>query len=568
MLVFKKIRYKNFLSVGNTFIEIDLDKHNNTLIVGKNGSGKTTISTALSFVLFGKSNRNINKHLYVNSINKKDCLVEVDFTINSVNHYKVRRGIHPNIFEIYHNDSLVAQSSHNRDYQHLLETNILKMNFRTFNQIVVLGSSSFVPFMALPPWARREIVENILDISIFSKMNHIIKQQITHEKNNQKDLSYKIQIIDTKINSFKEHTNSYIKKLSQNIETINAEIESLQEKNKQLYEQIKQSKNYDQQLSDISTEYTKIVSTLNTFNHISKDSSKALQFLQNNSSCPTCLQEITEEFKKANIETHKSKVEQIDLAKKGIEIQINKIKQTMTSYEEEIQKVNTLKTQVYSNDNSISLHTRQLQNLKKELEKEIDLKSNEDKLNKEYRGATEEKKNKIKELHLCETNIQYKEIILDLLKDSGIKTKIIKHYLPLINSSVNEYLSELEFFAQFMLDEEFKETIRSRYYDEFSYESFSEGEKQRIDLALLFTWRKIAKVKNSINVNLLILDETFDSSLDLTGIDKLMTICQDMPKNYNLFVISHKGESIENKFAHHVEFQKPGNFSTIKFTST
>jgi DNA repair exonuclease SbcCD ATPase subunit len=571
MIVFKNLRWKNFLSTGNKWTEINLNKISSTLIVGHNGSGKSTMLDALSFALFGKPHRNINKPQLVNSINNKDCIVEVNFTIGKYE-YKVVRGIKPGIFEIWRNDQLLNQSSHAKEYQKILEQNLLKLNHKSFHQIVVLGSSSFIPFMQLPAQHRRDVIEDLLDINIFSKMNILIKEKNAILKENLKELNYKLDIVKNKIESQKK----YIRDITQ----INTdEINDKEEKIKEVQEIIKDLQLSNSELSSFIQEYAEKCSTaLKTANDkkqiILSDKATASSSIKNivinskfykeNDNCPTCTQAIEPNFKQGKIDSLKT--EAVDIKKKMDQLQVHaeEITENLDKWTKVHEEIREKQSTLHSNNQNIEIYQNQISEYNNDISRltsrEGDLSTaNSDLL--DMRTKMEgymESRFELNEQH------SYNSVMSEMLKDTGIKTKVIKQYIPVINKLVNQYLQVLDFFVHFNLDESFQETIRSRHRDAFSYDSFSEGEKQRIDLALLFTWRQIAKMKNSVATNLLILDETFDSSLDHDGVDNLMKILHTLDDDTNVFVISHKGEILDGKFKEKLEFYKDKNFSKVK----
>jgi DNA repair exonuclease SbcCD ATPase subunit len=571
MIIFKNLRWKNFLSTGNKWTEINLNKISSTLIVGHNGSGKSTMLDALSFALFGKPHRNINKPQLVNSINNKDCIVEVNFTIGKYE-YKVVRGIKPGIFEIWRNDQLLNQSSHAKEYQKILEQNLLKLNHKSFHQIVVLGSSSFIPFMQLPAQHRRDVIEDLLDINIFSKMNILIKEKNAILKENLKELNYKLDIVKNKIESQKK----YIRDITQ----INTdEINDKEEKIKEVQEIIKDLQLSNSELSSFIQEYAEKCSTaLKTANDkkqiILSDKATASSSIKNivinskfykeNDNCPTCTQAIEPNFKQGKIDSLKT--EAVDIKKKMDQLQVHaeEITENLDKWTKVHEEIREKQSTLHSNNQNIEIYQNQISEYNNDISRltsrEGDLSTaNSDLL--EMRTKMEgymESRFELNEQH------SYNSVMSEMLKDTGIKTKVIKQYIPVINKLVNQYLQVLDFFVHFNLDESFQETIRSRHRDAFSYDSFSEGEKQRIDLALLFTWRQIAKMKNSVATNLLILDETFDSSLDHDGVDNLMKILHTLDDDTNVFVISHKGEILDGKFKEKLEFYKDKNFSKVK----
>ena len=567
MIIFKSVKWKNFLSTGNTFTTIYLDRQPTTLIVGDNGAGKSTILDALCFVLFNKPFRIIKKSQLVNSVNNTETVVEVNFEIGT-RKYRVMRGIKPNKFEIYCNDKMVNQDANSRDYQKYLEQTILKLNYRSFTQVVILGNASFIPFMQLRSVHRREVVEEILDIKIFSLMNMLVKNQLKDVADELRDVDYNKEITEEKI----ELQSKYIEDLKKNKDKIIREKLSKIDNNQDIIDdKVKDRetlKTENEMLLQDIADRTEIEDKLVKLNDIKstlvekhKQHSRKIEFYKNNDECPECKQTIDKDFKE-NMITEKTK---------DVETIVKGMKQLKIELEEKTKRSKTIKgvtTQIRENDVKIA----RLQSSITELEKfntqlETEMKSfqeggvgqsDEDKLQdlKNNMDKIKEQRHKLRE------DKMYLEASKSMLQDSGIKTKIIKQYLPIMNKLINTYLTSMEFYVNFTLNENFEETIKSRYRDEFTYASFSEGEKMRIDLALLFTWRAIAKMKNSTNTNLLILDEIFDSSLDGTGTDEFLKILNTLSKE-NTFVISHKGDTLQDKFRSVIKFEKVKNFSHV-----
>ena len=568
MIKFNKVKWKNFLSTGNSFTEIELGKIKSTLILGPNGCGKSTMLDAISFGLFGKPHRSINKNQLVNSINNKNCLVEVSFSIGQSN-YNVVRGIKPNTFEIWKDGDMINQSSHSKEYQKILEQNILKLNHKSFHQVVVLGSSSFIPFMQLSTGHRRGVIEDLLDINVFSKMNVILREQTSKLKDDIKDLNYKIDISTNKIDTQKK----YIK-----------DIQSLTEENKKQYDsKIDESK---EKIARLQTENGNLSNGLNdtqirceenlkeyhnekTVNMMANSEvltqmrsiGKTAKFFETTDNCPTCKQTISEDIKKVALSDAATEAKSLQSKLNLIDVESKRIAEGIEEWSKSIEAVRERTVNINSNNKEIT----SLQNSINEYQ---------DFLNNDVSADLTTAKNQLEEFILDKSDLytekmekneqySYNNAMTEMLKDTGIKTKIIKQYLPVMNTLINQYLQILDFYVHFDLDEEFNETIRSRFRDDFSYASFSEGEKQRIDLSLLFTWRQIAKMKNSVATNLLILDETFDSSLDHEGVENLLKILHTLPDSTNVFVISHKGEILDGKFEDKIEFVKVKNFSKI-----
>ena len=568
---FQTLKWKNFLSTGNSFTELDFREHKTNLIVGHNGAGKSTLLDALSFALFGRAHRNIGKPQLVNSINNKDCVVEVNFNVSG-SAFKIIRGIKPNIFEIYKNGELINQDSHNKEYQKILEANILKLNHKSFHQIVVLGSSSFIPFMQLPAQHRRDVIEDLLDINVFSKMNQILKEKNSLLKDQIKDVGYKIDLQSNKIDTQKKYIqdinriNKDLKdqKLQQIID-LQSQMKDLNVENDGLRVQIEE--NNDAILNSISKFEKKRQELLgydNKFKSEIKSVVKEAKFFEDNCTCPTCSQDIDEAIKKDRLTTASSKAKELTTALDKLTTELTATEQNINSNKAKLEEVRSWQQKQNSNIQLITHIQSNIASVQNDINNLTDTTSDISKakddleLYTEAKGAMSGSKLELNE------QFQYNQCIAEMLKDTGIKTKIVKQYLPVINKLVNQYLQILDFFVHFNLDESFQESIRSRHRDSFSYDSFSEGEKQRIDLALLFTWRMIAKMKNSVSTNLLILDETFDSSLDYEGVDNLMKIIHELDDDTNVFVISHKGDILDGKFSRKIEFFKDKNFSKIK----
>lgn len=570
MITFKTLRWKNFLSTGDNWSSMDLTATASTLIVGQNGAGKSTMLDALSFALFGKPHRNINKPQLVNTINNKDCKVEVEFRIGS-SEFKIIRGIKPQVFEIWKNDTLLNQDSHNKEYQKILEQNILKMNHKSFHQIVVLGSSSFVPFMQLPAQHRRDVIEDLLDINVFSKMNIILKEKMASLKEELKDATYNIETNRTKQDAQKKYIRD-VKAINTEqreekiklIKDYQEEIKALQEANGTLSADVESNlPKSTQDQAEAQTKISELESYKTKFNSEIRKIVKEVTFFESNDHCPTCSQPITEETKETHILEGKTRAKDLQSAIQQAEQALSGSTERLRQANEILESCRGWQSEIHANNRSIKQYQDAIDRTQNELntlDSKIDLEEAQkdlDTLVEEYQGLMELK------MELSESQ-SYNAVIAEMLKDTGIKTKVIKQYIPVINKLVNQYLQTLDFFVHFNLDEEFKEEIRSRHRDSFSYDSFSEGEKQRIDLALLFTWRMIAKMKNSVSTNLLILDETFDSSLDHDGVDNLMKILYTLDDDTNVFVISHKGEILDGKFKRKIEFVKEKNFSKIQ----
>jgi len=567
MITFHSLKYKNFLSTGDSFTNLNLEETATTLVVGHNGSGKSTMLDALSFALFGKAHRNINKVQLVNSVNNKGTVVEVEFTVAGAR-YKVVRGLKPAVFEIWQGDTMVNQNSHAKEYQKVLEQNILKLNHKTFHQIVVLGSSSFIPFMQLPASTRREVIEDLLDINVFSKMNSILKEKTSILKESISGNSHELQLVQTKIDSQKRH----LGELTKISETAKQEkLEQIEDEQSELARLNTQVTSWeDTVLSDLQTRQSALDTKINEmgkyvfqFNSKQKASNKEIKFYEDNEDCPTCEQAIESSFRLDKVQNAKDKWDELEEARQQCEHQIGKLTNDKQDIQSSIDTEVEQRNQINTIKEKITWTQRRITSLQGELS---ELETGVHSLSEARDTLTSEESKKYAltdERHDLAEQREYNNVITELLKDTGIKTKIIKQYLPVINQLTNQYLQVLDFYVHFDLDESFKETIRSRHRDAFSYDSFSEGEKQRIDLALLFTWRQVAKMKNSIATNLLILDETFDSSLDADGVENLLKILDTIDNETNVFIISHKGELLDNKFDRKIEFIKHKNFSKV-----
>lgn len=570
MVIFKKLTYKNFLSTGNTPTEILLDECPLTLIIGQNGGGKSTMLDALSFVLFGKPHRAINKPQLINSINNKQCLVTIEFEIGS-NKYLIIRGIKPNIFQIYVNDELLNQESNSRDYQKILETNILKLNHKSFHQVVVLGSSNFTPFMQLTSYQRRGVIEDLLDIVMFTRMNGLLKETSAKQKDLIKDTDHSLNLVTEKIKLQTKHLEELRKINQKNSSALEAEINELTQtvneltqKNKELTQNHEAGfANADKLLNDnqrLLNKYLSFeISIKQNIEKIVNDS----KFYEENDTCPTCSQIIASDIKEEKKHSCKSKAIELNNGYTELKESISNTRSEIETIMSEISEFNKKLMQISSNNNSISNINKRISSLNEKL------KQNTDSISVSNAFKEVDKLNKSK-LDLAELRLSqiedktYSDIISELLKDTGIKTKIIKQYLPIMNKLINQYLQILDFFVSFHLDESFTETIKSRHRDDFSYASFSEGEKARIDLALLFAWRQIAKMKNSASTNLLILDEVMDGSVDADGIDCFMQILSTLDSSTRTFIISHKQEYSENRFDRCLIFKKNKNFSSCE----
>ena len=568
MIKFEKIRYKNFLSAGNTFTEIDLNKNKTTLVVGTNGAGKSTMLDALSFALFGKPHRAINKPQLVNSINGKGCVVEAEFTIGSAQ-FRIVRGIKPNLFEIWKNGTMINQSSHSKEYQKILEQNILKLNHKSFHQVVVLGSSSFIPFMQLSAWVRREVIEDLLDINVFSKMNVLLREKNNALKDGLKDIELQQELNKTKIQTQEKYirditaiTEDNKKEYESRISESQSNIDDLQAQNSKLSVGLEDDlRSTEEELSTLHDQRQSLMLRGQDISTKAKQVAERAMFFEKNEVCSVCDQAITDSHKHGILEVAKQEAKTLQSQRREIGTEGSTVEEKIESTSSVLREIRSKVSELGQNNVQISHLQKQIEEYQSSLKKDVGADLNEAKTDLEGLKTT---KNDLLEnkLKLSE-QFNYNSVIAEMLKDTGIKTKIIKQYLPVMNNLVNKYLQVLDFFVHFNLDESFQETIRSRHRDEFTYASFSEGEKQRIDLALLFTWRMIAKMKNSVATNLLILDETFDSSLDHEGIENLLKILHTLDEDTNVFVISHKGEVLDGKFNAKIEFKKEKNFSKM-----
>jgi len=567
LILFKKLRWKNFLSTGNIFTEIDLNKHNTTLIVGENGAGKSTMLDALTFALFGKAFRSIKKPQLLNSITQKGLVVEIEFDIGH-HKYKIVRGMKPNIFEIYQNESLINQSAEMRDYQEYLERHILKINFKSFCQVVVLGSASFVPFMQLPAGQRREVIEDLLDLQIFTTMNSLLKDKIQINNDTLAEIASNQKVVTEKIKLVREHLlekqNSNEKIIAEKKSVIEETKDKIDELAIQLTTLMTEAMELNKKMVD-KDEIMKKISKLSKLKHqieakitlINDD----IEFFKNHDNCPTCTQTISSDLKKEKLTDKTSKKNELE---DGLQKLVDTYDETQCELDiilkisDDVATKTIEKIKIENQISSLNKYTKQL-------EREINKIT-------EHHEANEDSKMEELEAEMAEIAEQYNKAMDEksiytaasmLLKDGGIKARIIKQYVPVINKLISKYLSAMDFFIQFELDEEFNETIKSRFRDEFSYASFSEGEKMRINLAILFTWRSVAKLRNSVATNLLIMDEVMDSSLDANGTEEFLKILHNLTQDTNTFIISHKTDQLYDKFANVIRFEKKQNFSKV-----
>ncbi len=568
MILFECIRWKNFLSTGNQFTELSFTEHTTTLILGTNGTGKSTMLDALTFSLFGKPFRKINKPQLVNSVNEKDCLVEVEFSIGGTK-WKVVRGIKPNTFEIWRNNSLLDQAASAIDQQKWFEQNVIKMNYKSFTQIVILGSSNFVPFMQLPINSRREVIEDLLDIKIFSSMNAILKEKIRQVKEEVKVFQLKKESLEDKVKMQKNFIEELENRAAENIKRKESQIsELLVEENKFMNENIKiveELDDFNKVLSSYVGANDKLRKLGNLKGKISNKVStitKEHKFFTENTVCPTCDQEIEETFRINRINDAQTKAKELQSGFKELEEAIKEEEERERQFTTLSKEISKLNNDISQNNVRIAGCQRQISNLESEVQRTTEQLANRNTEDEKLTTFKDNLKTTYDELLNKKETINYYDFSFSLLKDGGVKSKIIKKYLPLINQQVNRYLQMMDFYINFTLDEEFNETVQSPIHENFSYSSFSEGEKMRIDLALLFTWREVARMKNSVNTNLLIMDEVFDSSLDGLGTEEFLKIIRFVIQDANIFVISHKSD-LHDKFANVLRFEKIKGFSRM-----
>ena len=569
MITFEKIRFKNFLSYGNSWTEVNLNTHKDTLIIGENGAGKSTFLDALSYALYMKPFRKVNNPQLVNSINKKHLKVEVEFKVGG-NHYKVCRGHAPRTFEVYQNGDLLNQEAHTKDYQKILEQQILKMSYKSFTQIVVLGSRNFVPFMQLNATDRRTVIEDLLDIQIFSVMAGILKDKLAENTKDLTQIEYEVNLINEKI----EVQQEYIDKVNQDKEDVilkiqnqinekTVEVENLVEEQDNLLEQAKLLAEQADPLESVSAKIQQYLALENQIESKLTKLKKQLKFYEENDHCDTCGQEIEHEFKKSQIESSNSAISETVGGLKQLEQEITKSSSRVEKLRSLKEEADELKTTASNKGSTAAAIEEIIESLQNELD-EVQVQAGED---GKARTKLNELQTSLDDINIRKTDLRRKASIYNtaqiLLKDTGIKSRIIKQYVPVINKLINKYLAAMEFFVDFNLDEDFKETIRSRHRDDFVYSSFSEGEKMRIDLSLLFTWRAIAKLKNSASTNILIMDEIFDSSLDSQGTDEFLKIIKELTSDTNIIIISHKTDQLLDKFSNVIKFEKYKNFSRI-----
>jgi DNA repair exonuclease SbcCD ATPase subunit len=566
MIIFKTLRYKNFLSAGQHFTEIDFQKHHTNILVGNNGFGKSSMIDALTFALFNKAFRKINKNQLINSVNEKDCLVEVEFSINNRN-YLVRRGIKPNVFDIEVNGNLLHKEADDRANQKILEENILKVNYKSFTQIVIMGSSAFVPFMQLTTANRREVIEDLLDIRIFSAMNNLLKEKIRDHKDNIKSLELaksnlkeKVQMQKNFIEELENRGNDNINNNKQKIIKLMNEVDSYSQQNALIEEDVFR---YTKEQEEVSGSDEKLGKLNNLKGKISQKVSnitKEHKFFSENTVCPTCTQSIDEKFRLDKITDAQNKAKELQDGYKELESTIKIEEERERQFIVLSKEITKLNHEISQNNTRISLNQRQIRDLESEVQEIAKQLKNRNTEHEKLEQFREKLQTTIEDLSEKKEQIVYYDFAHSLLKDDGVKTKIIKKYLPFINQQVNRYLQMMDFYINFHLDEEFNESIQSPIHEDFSYSSFSEGEKAKINLALVFAWREVAQIKNSINTNIMIFDEVFDSSLDEFGTDSFLKIIRYVIKDANIFVISHK-DGIQDKFDRVIRFEKKNGFS-------
>ena len=555
MITFEKIRWKNFLSTGNSFTEIEFNRSPSTLVVGENGSGKSTMLDAVCFSLFNKPFRKISKTQLTNSINNKKMVVEIEFRIGQ-KEFKVIRGVKPSIFEVYCDGQMLDQDAAVRDTQKYLEESVLKMNFKSFTQIVILGSASFTPFMQLPTASRREIIEDILDIEIFTTMNQVLREKISFLRDEIRDVETEVEVAKSKATVQRKYIEQLEKDKRIKVENIKEKIDAIIEATTELETELSKASTEKEGHDDPKERKRKLDGLKDKLDSNLRKARKELDFYHDTDECPTCKQGLTHDFKEEKQREKSDRIEQLESGLKDMDVEYETVHKSIESYDKIVTEIQEIQSEMITQERMKNRMTLELNEAETNV---ADIDEEKNKLKDMAVDLTT--KNKLKTEKGEEQH--YNTAATSLLKDTGIKTRVIRQYLPIINQLVNKYLAAMDFFVHFDLDEKFNETIKSRHRDRFSYSSFSEGEKQRIDLALLFTWRTIAKMKNSASTNLLLLDEVFDSSLDNNGVDYVMNLLQTIGEETNVFVISHKGDQLFDKFRNQIKFEKIRNYSVM-----
>jgi DNA repair exonuclease SbcCD ATPase subunit len=569
MIVFKSVQWKNFLSTGNSPNKVLLNKSQTTLIIGKNGEGKSTILDALCFSLFGKPFRNINKGQLVNSINGKGCVVEIEFDING-KEYKIIRGIKPNVFEIWQDGEMINQDAASRDYQKILEQQVLKLNYKTFTQVVILGSASFVPFMQLPTTQRREVIEDILDIRIFSTMNSLLKEKVQETKDAITTIENEISTAKTKVDSqtqliktITEAKTSAIESIGTKISTNSTEILSCESEISTILEEINTLKTSITDKETIAEDIDKAKSIRSKLLQKIETCEHNTEFFSEHDVCPSCSQDIPEEYKEGIIKDLNAKMLDNNTKIGELETILSNLNEKLSQINKVVEQITDKNIELSTRNSTVTLLNKQIRELEAETQRVKSDTTNLDEEKGKLKDLAKEAIGKIGQKTQLQEQRNLEDVANILLKDTGIKTAIIREYLPIMNKLINKYLQAMDAYIHFELDEAFNESVKSRFRDDFTYASFSEGEKMRIDLAILFTWRQIAKMKNSVNTNLLLLDEIFDSSLDTAGTDYFLNLMNQFGDNTNIFVISHKGDQLFDKFRSVIKFEKRNDFSII-----
>jgi len=569
MITFKSLKWKNFLSTGNSFTELDLESNPSTLVIGDNGAGKSTFLDALSFALYGKAFRRINKQQLVNSINRKGLVVEVIFDVKGQT-YKVVRGVKPNYFEVWKDDKMINQDASVRDYQEFLEKHVLKLSHKAFSQVVVLGSTTFVPFMQMDAKSRREIIEDLLDLQIFSVMNLLLKDKVTAVQQDVQEAEFEVRSLNDKIVIVEDHITeleadnaSKVDLNNRKIDVLNGETNTYNEIIQENSEKITGLQKIVKDINKQKTRYSELQKLGGKLSNKISDLEEHIKFYDDHDNCPVCKQDLDPELKECEVTKSRTKLQETITGKETLNTEVQLTLEKILEIEKTNEEITKIQNIISENNWKIKTNMDQLKLLHEENISLSDVKGSRQ---KEYKKLDSFKSSLLKQMEIKEETSHRKEtlnVVSMILRDTGIKTRIIKQYIPIMNKLINKYLASMDFFVQFELDEAFNETIRSRHRDDFTYASFSEGEKMRIDLALLFTWRSIAKIRNSASTNLLIMDEVFDSSLDSTGTDEFLKIINELISDTNVYIISHKGDQLLDKFHNVIRFEKHKNFSRI-----